>query len=236
MKARSIATKFVAIALAFFLLDLSVSPTLACTSMVFKTQDGITIYARTMEWGASDLKSELVLVPHGIPFKAALGEGKTGMEWKNHYGFVGVNAAGLPYATDGMNEAGLTVGVLFYPGFAEFQEPKPDQQSNTISSVEVANYLLGNFATVDEVRQAMPKVRVIRNAEIEKAFGTPIPIHHVVTDATGGSIVIEFTKGTLAIYDNKIGVMTNSPNYDWHLLNLRNYSNLTPMGVPSSEV
>ncbi len=221
-------------ALAGLMSSLGVLPAMACTALVFKTQDGTTIYGRTMEWGASDLKSELALVPHDTSFKSALGEGKTGMEWKNRYGFVGVNAAGLPYATDGMNEAGLTVGVLFFPGFAEFEEPSTDQRSATVSSVDLANYLLSNFVTVGEVRQAMPRIRVVRNPEIEKAFGTPIPIHHIVTDATGASIVIEFTKGELSIYDNKVGAMTNSPNYDWHLLNLRNYANLQPLGAPAS--
>jgi choloylglycine hydrolase len=234
MNCQNISMKPVLFALAGSMVCLSTQQAVGCTSLVFQAQDGTAVYARTMEWGASDLKSELVLVPRGMAFKSAIGENKTGMEWKNHYGFVGVNAAGLPYATDGMNEAGLTVGVLFYPGFAEFQEPSAAQQAATISSVDVANYLLSNFATVEQVRQAMPTIRVVRNPEIEKAFGTPIPIHHVITDATGSSIVVEYTKGTLAIYDNKIGVMTNSPNYDWHLLNLRNYNNLKAMGAPAS--
>ena len=56
------------------------------TSLVFKTQDGTTIYGRTMEWGASDLKSEMVLVPRQMAFKSAINAGKTGMEWKNRYG------------------------------------------------------------------------------------------------------------------------------------------------------
>src|ERR1700761_6395220 len=98
----------------------------ACTSMIFKAEDGTRIYARTMEWGASDLKSEMMLVPRAMAFSSALGDGKTGAAWKNQYGFVGVNAGGLPYATDGMNEAGLTVGVLFFPGFAKYQEGKTD--------------------------------------------------------------------------------------------------------------
>ena len=40
----------------------------ACTSMIFKAEDGTRIYARTMEWGASDLKSEMMLVAsiHGV--------------------------------------------------------------------------------------------------------------------------------------------------------------------------
>ena len=234
MSCHSVATKLVASMLAGTMLSFSALPTIACTAMVFRAQDGTGIYARTMEWGASDLKSEMVLVPRKLAFNSALGGGMTGMAWNNPYGFVGVNAAGLPYATDGMNEAGLTVGALFFPGFAEYQEPSADQQSTTISSVDIVNYLLGNFKTVEEVRQAMPKIRVVRNADIEKEFGMPVPLHHVVTDATGASIVIEYTKGTLAIFDNKVGVMTNSPSYDWHLLNLRNYANLTPQGAPAN--
>lgn len=228
MSRNSIAAKIIASLLAGTMVGCSVLPAGACTAMVFKAADGTGIYARTMEWGASDLKSELMLVPRATAFASALGADKTGLVWKSKYGFVGINAAGLPYAADGMNEAGLTVGALYYPGFAEFQEPRPDQQAATISSIDIVNYLLGSFKAVDEVRQAMPKLRVVRNAEMEKQFGSPIPLHYIVTDAAGGSIVIEYTKGELAIFDNKVGVMTNAPNYDWHLLNLRNYANLTP--------
>ncbi len=231
MRVDSIAAKLVASILTGSLLSFSVSPVFACTSMVFRAQDGTGIYARTMEWGASDLHSEVVLVPRAMSFSAALDGGGTGRVWKNLYGFVGINADGLPYATDGMNEGGLTVGALFYPGFADYQQPDADRQSATIGAVDVVNYLLGNFKTVDEVRRAMPGIQVVRNADIEKKFGTPLPLHHVVTDASGASIVIEYTKGVLTIFDNAVGVMTNSPNYDWHLLNLRNYANLKPHGA-----
>jgi choloylglycine hydrolase len=64
---------------------------------------------------------------------------------------------------------------------------------------------------VDEVRQAMRKIRVVRNAEIEKEFGTPLPLHHIVSDETGASIVIECMDGQLSITGNKVGAMTNSP-------------------------
>jgi choloylglycine hydrolase len=158
-----------------------------------------------MEWGASDLKSEMMLVPRAMAFSSALGDGKTGAAWKNQYGFVGVNAAGLAYATDGMNEAGLTVGALFFPGFAQYQEVKADELATTVSNVDLVNYILSNFKTVDEVRQAMPKIHVVRNAEIEKEFGTPLPLHHIVSDATGASIVIEYMDGQLSVTDNKVG-------------------------------
>ena len=144
----------------------------------------------------------------------------------------------LAYATDGMNEAGLNAGALFFPGFAKYQEVKADELATTVSNVDLVNYILSNFnyilsnfKTVDEVRQAMPKIRVVRNAEIEKEFGTPLPLHHIVSDATGASIVIEYIDGQLSVTDNKVGAMTNSPGYDWHLLNLRNYANLQPQAA-----
>ena len=223
--------KLIAIAMAGALAGLETHAADACTSMIFKAEDGTRIYARTMEWGASDLKSEMMLAPRSMAFSSSLGDGKTGAAWKNQYGFVGVNAGGLAYATDGMNEAGLTVGALFFPGFAQYQETKADELPVTVSNVDLVNYILGNFKTVDEVRTAMPKTRVVRNAEIEKEFGTPLPLHHIVSDASGASIVIEYVNGQLSVTDNKVGAMTNSPNYDWHLLNLRNYANLTPQAA-----
>ena len=185
--------------------------------------------------GRLDLKSQMVLVPRATAFAAALGDGKTGAAWKNPVGYVGVNADGLPYATDGMNEAGLTVGVLFFPGFAGYQEVKTEELATTISNIDFANYILGNFKTVEEARAAIPTLRVVRNAEMEKQFGTPLPLHYVINDPSGASLVVEYMNGELRMFDNKVGAMTNSPNYDWHLLNLRNYANLTPdSGRPRS--
>src|ERR1700677_1172157 len=117
------------------------------------------------------------------------------------------------------------------PGLRQIPEVKADELATTVSNVDLVNYILSNFKTVDEVREAMPKIRVVRNAEIEKEFGTPLPLHHIVSDATGASIVIEYMDGQLSVTDNKVGAMTNSPGYDWHLLNLRNYANLTPQAA-----
>jgi choloylglycine hydrolase len=44
--------------------------------------------------------------------------------------------------------------------------------------------------------------------------------------------VIEPVDHTLKIYDNPLGVLTNSPSFDWHMTNLRNYINLTATNVP----
>jgi choloylglycine hydrolase len=48
------------------------------------------------------------------------------------------------------------------------------------------------------------------------------PFDDVVNDANGASIVIEFHRGKLSLYDNPVMVMTNAPRFDWHLTNLDN--------------
>ncbi len=202
----------------------------ACTSIVIKTTDGSPIYGRTMEWGAFDLHAELVLVPRQLSFTSELGGGRKGMTWKNKYGFVAMNAVKKPFVTDGMNETGLTLGVLYFPGFAEYQSFRDGEESHTLNNVDLSAYILGQFKTVNEIKADLPKLRVVYNKDIDKAFGAPAPLHLVATDSTGASIVIEYVDGKLHIYDNTIGVMTNSPPYDWHILNLRNYPQLTAFG------
>src|SRR5581483_5533427 len=44
-------------------------------------------------------------------------------------------------------------------------------------------------------------------------------------------LVIEYLDGQLHLYDNPVGVLTNSPQFEWHLTNLRNYINLTNINV-----
>ena len=51
--------------------------------------------------------------------------------------------------------------------------------------------------------------------------------HYSVTDKTGEGIVIEFTENGRLVHDNTVGVVTNAPPYDFHMLNLRNYVSLS---------
>jgi choloylglycine hydrolase len=53
--------------------------------------------------------------------------------------------------------------------------------------------------------------------------------HWRVTDRHGNSIVIEIIdNGRITIHDNNVGVLTNSPGFEWQVLNLSNYVHLQP--------
>ncbi|HNX91060.1 MAG TPA: choloylglycine hydrolase family protein [Candidatus Omnitrophota bacterium] len=216
-----------AIVLCMVFLNLSLTGE-ACTSFVLKATDGSPVYGRTCEWGVFDLRSDLVLVPRDFAQVSKLDNGSDGLSWRTKYGYVAINAAGMPYYLDGMNETGLTVGGLYLPGYAKFQEIEKGKENITINSAELEGYILGQFASVAEIKEALPNLLVVENSEITAKFGAPLPLHFIVTDNTGSSIVIEYVAGELKIYDNEVGVMTNSPGYDWHIQNLRNYTQLAP--------
>ncbi len=138
------------------------------------------------------------------------------------------------YIGDGMNEKGLAIGMFYHPDFAEYPEYLPSEASNTITAYDVCNYILTQFSTVDEVKKGMQDVKVV--GVVEKAIGIIIQGHWMVTDASGASIIIEYTNATLKIHDAPLGVITNAPNYDWHMTNLRNYVNLSRLSFPEKEL
>jgi choloylglycine hydrolase len=95
---------------------------------------------------------------------------------------------------------------------------------------EYANWLLGNFATVEEVKANFDKVVLV--PVVVEVIEEVAPVHFVVHERTGKSVVIGPLNKSLKIYDNPLGVVTNSPTFDWHMTNLRNYVNLTATNVP----
>ena len=202
-------------------------PALACTDVRLMAADGSPFSVRTMEF-AVDLHSNAVLVPRGQHVTSPAPDGK-GLAWTSKYGFVGMNAFGEAAATDGLNEKGLGFGALYLPGETEYETVKKGKEARALSNIAFGAWVLGNFATVDEVRAALGDVVVW--GEPVPQLGSFAPLHYAITDAGGKSIVIEYVDGKMHVYDNDVGVLTNSPAYPWHIQNLRNYVNLTAVNA-----
>ena len=199
---------------------------MACTSLILAANDGGRVYGRTMEFGVP-LHSQAMQMPRGFEHigigpDGAPGKGKG---WSSKYAVIGANIFGKPVFVDGMNEAGLTGGLLNAVNTAVYQTVPAGQEENSIAPQQLLTYVLTNFATVDEVREALPKI-LVSNAPMKEWGGTP-KARMTLHDATGGSIVVEYLKGELVITDNVIGVMTNDPPFSWHLANIGNYANLS---------
>lgn len=214
------------------------APALGCTSVLLPAKDGGFVYGRTLEFGLS-LKSQIIVVPRGLSVTGTGPEGNVGqggLVWTTKYAATGANALGLPILVDGVNERGLAGGLFNFPGYADFQTVPPGKGDRSIASFELLSYILTNFATVDEVKAGLPQI-LVSGVKLA-AFGNMVPPVHVsVHDATGKSLVIEYTDGgKLNLYDNPTHVLTNAPEFPFHLKNLSQYQYITANVVPPMKV
>ena len=150
-------------------------PVNACTGIRLISKDGGVVYGRTMEWGSFDLHSRVAIIPRGYTFTGLTPDGLNGKQYTAKYGTVGLDMIGTDYLGDGMNEKGLAIGMFYHPGFAEYPEYIPSEASNTITAYDVTNYILTQFATVEEVKKGMQDVKVV--GVVEKAIGIIIQGH-----------------------------------------------------------
>jgi len=213
------------------------SPSFACTGISLKAGDGAAIRGRTLEFGFP-MQSKVIVIPAGKDFAGTLPDGGKGLVYKSKYAIVGANALGLPVLLDGINDQGLSVGLFYFPGYAKYTDVTPENASHALAGYEFGIWALANFATVDEVREAVKSIVLVPTPA--PGLGSPqgaVPgAHFFLQDKTGKSLVVEPVDGTLKVYDAPLGVMTNAPTYDWHMTNLANYINLSVKDVESAKV
>ncbi|QGM44916.1 linear amide C-N hydrolase [Methylocystis heyeri] len=200
----------------------------ACTSFLIKAADGSPVYGRTMEFGFQ-LHSEAIVIPRQFTLAATGPGGKPSWNWKTRYAAVGLSAFGQPVITDGMNEKGLGGGILYFPDYVGYADPATADSAHALAPWDFLTWVLTNFATVAEVKAALAEISII--GITEPTLGITPPFHYTLHDAGGSSLVIEPVGGKLKVYDNPLGVLTNSPTFDWHMTNLRNYVKLSPVNA-----
>jgi len=200
----------------------------ACTGLSLRSADGAVIAARTVEWAAGDAHHDtLVAFPRNHSFTGLTPGGENGLQWKGRHGFVSLTAYGQEYGPDGLNEAGLYVGMYYFPGFASFVGYDAAKAGQSLSVGDFMRWLLSSFKTVAEARTHLGDVRVV-NVDDPRFGGAALPFHWKIADNTGACIVVEIVEnGKLRVYDAILGVITNSPEYGWHVTNLRNYLGLS---------
>jgi len=203
----------------------------ACTGIRIKTQDGNYIFARTLEFADSFMPHDLIAVPRNYKFVGQTPTGKPGMPWQVKYGFVGFAPSGEKLVDDGLNEKGLHVGGFFFPGYAQYENVAEADYPSAISCLEVASWILATCSSVAEAREQLPKIHV--SSVVLTGLGYPPPLHLFISDKSGDAAIIEYVAGKLNIYDNKVNVITNSPDYIWQTTNLRNYIGIKAENNPA---
>ena len=110
----------------------------ACTGITLKSKDNGVVTARTIEWGESEMENLYTIVPRGYIQQSMLRGGDTGgMTFSSMYGYVGLAVVQPGWVMDGMNEAGLSAGLFYFPGYGEYPEYNPENKARTISDFQL---------------------------------------------------------------------------------------------------
>lgn len=173
----------------------------ACTCFATPNKEGQAILGRNFDWHN---RPTLLLFTHPPGSYASvsmvdisyLGFDSRKPTWQERSRLL--DAPFLPF--DGMNEAGLAVGMMAVPR----AEPSDDPNKVTIGSLHAIRLLLDEAATVNEA------VSLLQEYNIDWQGGPPL--HYLVADSTGDSAVIEFVDGEVSVVPRK-GLWQVSTNF-----------------------
>ena len=210
-----------------------------CTGIRMTADNKDVVYARTLEFDVP-VPMWLGYVPRGMDFQGTTPTGVNGLKWTTKYAVGGqVGAGNRPgmgdffSCVDGMNEHGLVAGIFNLPGYTTFADVDATTQDKALAIWEAPLFVLSNYKSVDEVKAGIAAgdfiVAATEFAFTAKAKGI-LPNHMRVGDATGATIVVEFSNGNEPpnVFDAPTGVCCNSPSYPFHQEHILLYDNLTP--------
>jgi penicillin V acylase-like amidase (Ntn superfamily) len=203
------------------------SATQACTTILVTDESGRGYHGRTLEY-SSLLPMDMTYFPAGTKVVSSTASGKDGLTFDTKYPILGMSFQVLPSAkqvafAEGVNDQGVSFSANWLTGTDSPAVSKDD--ARILAASDLGAWVLGNFKSVEEVKEA------VRNGQTEFWVPVspldpeaPLPLHYAINDKSGNSIVVEFTDGKVNLYDNPVGVMTNGPEFPWHLKNLQNYT------------
>ncbi len=193
-----------------------------CTAINFSDKQRNWYFGRTMDF-SYDLNPSIYICPRNYNWKNV----SSNMQIKNKYSFIGMGqkVEDIVFA-DGVNEKGLAVASLYFPGFAKYEKMYTNKKYN-IDSVNIVKFLLGNCSNIDEACFLLYNTSIIGIKD--NITNTIAPLHWIIVDSNGKCLILENREDGMHLLLNPIGVLTNSPNLEWHITNLRNYMNLSPI-------
>jgi len=141
-----------------------------------------------------------------------------------HFAIIGMAAVtdGYPLYYDAANEWGLCAAGLNFPGNAIYLKPRKDKHN--IASYELIPWLLSHCKDLSQARKELNNVQIIDQGFSKEL--PPSPLHWMISDKSG-SIVVEPTADGTRVYENPIGVLTNTPPFPYHMQRLCDYMPLS---------
>lgn len=147
-----------------------------------------------------------------------------GVILKNHYAIIGmaIESKGVPLYFDATNSCGLSMAGLKFPEKCLYNPPS--EGKTNVGSYELISRVLSVCKDLEEAKKLLSVINITDRAFSKEL--SPTPLHWIVSDRKG-SVVVEQTKEGLMLYDNPLGILTNSPEFNFHRENVRIYRHLS---------
>ncbi len=184
-----------------------------CTTFTLKTED--CYFGRNMDLEYS-FGEQVVIVPRNMSLNFKLESPKA-----SHYAIIGMAAVveGYPLFAEGLNEKGLYVAGLNFPGYAVYSSEATQNKLN-LAPYEIISYILASCKSAIEAKQQLENANIVA---IKYSEQLELPTLHWYIADKKSAFVLESTMAGIKIYDNPVEVLTNSPTFDFQITNLANY-------------
>lgn len=188
-----------------------------CTAITYKTKDHY--FGRTLDLEYT-YEEQVTVTPRNYEFVFRMKE-----PIKSHYAIIGMAtvADNYPLYYEAINECGLSMAGLNFPGNAYYFPP--DEGKDNIAPFEFIPWILSQCRDLAEARTLLKQINLC-NLNFSEQFPLS-PLHWMIADREG-AITVESVADGLKIYENPVGVLTNNPPFDYHMMHLCDYINLTP--------
>ncbi|MCM3110717.1 choloylglycine hydrolase family protein [Lederbergia lenta] len=191
-----------------------------CTAITLQSRQKENFFGRTMDF-SYPIEPGLYVIPKNYEWYSLL----TAKKYIDYYSFIsiGQETEGMLGFFDGVNERGFAAAALYFEGYANYDLPIKDKEP--IASLDFLHYILGRCGSVDDLIALLENIRIVGLPD--PVTQRAAPLHWIATDRSGKCVVIEQTNSGLEVINNPIGVMANSPDFQWHMTNLRNYMDVS---------
>lgn len=183
-----------------------------CTALSFTKKEHY--FGRNLDWEC-DYGEKICVLPRNAPLTFRRAEGIP-----HHYAMIGMAVVAEETALyfDAVNEAGLCMAGLNFPGNACYHPETPGKDN--ITPFEFITWILAQCATVEEARGKLDRLNLVN---IPFSDQLPLATLHWMISDRENSLVVESMADGLHVYDNPLGVMTNNPPFPYQVFNLNNY-------------
>lgn len=194
-----------------------------CTAMVLGSHSKEFFFGRTMDF-SHDITPQFFTLPRFYTWINPL----NGIPITNSYQLIGLaqKEDGLLSFFDGVNEKGFAAAALYFAGYAKYRDFPKNSLKEPISSLDFLHYILGKCSSIEDLPEVLKNISIAGLSD--PVTNTVAPLHWIAADRSGACAVIESTERGVELIHNPIGVMANSPDFGWHMTNLRNYTEVSP--------